>query len=366
MNIIRVALQGFAAVCGGTQSLHTNGFDEALALPTERSARIALRTQQVLAHESGAADTADPFAGSYFIESLTDEIEARAWELIDKVEQLGGSVEALEFIQREIEESAASYHERYRSGQDIIVGVNKYVTEEVDDVEILRVDPEAERRQVERLKRFKEGRDQAAVDGRLAELREVAAGRGQPALPDQGRAARPAPRSARSAARCARCSASTRAGRSSSRAWRRLTRPRIRCCNRLGSSREGVGCGWQKPGAMESKTQADAGQVRARAVGAGGRPRPDGGVDGRASWASRESVSVEVTHREPERVLAWRTAGTEAGHARIALELAEKGFGTSVSIVAQHSRRDRDGVDAALEQLLDELGSPVRRPFVGR
>ena len=122
VNIIRVALQGFAAVTGGTQSLHTNGFDEALALPTERSARIALRTQQVLAHESGAADTADPFAGSYFIESLTDEIEARSWELIDKVEQLGGSVEALEFIQREIEESAASYHERYRTGQDVIVG----------------------------------------------------------------------------------------------------------------------------------------------------------------------------------------------------------------------------------------------------
>ena len=119
VNIIRVALQGFAAVAGGTQSLHTNGFDEALALPTERSARIALRTQQVLAYESGAADTVDPFAGSYFIESLTDEIEKRAWELIDKVEQLGGSVQALEFIQREIEESAASYHERYRTGQDI-------------------------------------------------------------------------------------------------------------------------------------------------------------------------------------------------------------------------------------------------------
>jgi methylmalonyl-CoA mutase N-terminal domain/subunit len=178
VNIIRVALQGFAAVCGGTQSLHTNGFDEALALPTERSARIALRTQQVIAHESGAADTADPFAGSHFIESLTDEIEARSWELIDKVQQLGGSVQALEFIQREIEESAASYHERYRSGQDIIVGVNKYVTEDVDEVEILRVDPEAERRQVERLKHFKGARDQAVVTARLAELREVAEGQG--------------------------------------------------------------------------------------------------------------------------------------------------------------------------------------------
>ena len=114
VNIIRVALQGFAAVGGGTQSLHTNGFDEALALPTERSARIALRTQQVLAYESGVADTVDPFAGSYFVESLTDEIEARAWELMGKVEELGGSVEALEFMQREIEESAHSYHERYQ------------------------------------------------------------------------------------------------------------------------------------------------------------------------------------------------------------------------------------------------------------
>ncbi len=146
VNIIRVALQGFAAVCGGTQSLHTNGFDEALALPTERSARIALRTQQVIAYESGAADTVDPFAGSYFVESLTDEIEARSWELMGKVEELGGSVEALEFMQREIEESALSYHERYKSGQDVIVGVNKFVTDQVDDVDILKVDPEAEQR----------------------------------------------------------------------------------------------------------------------------------------------------------------------------------------------------------------------------
>ncbi len=176
VNIIRVALQGFAAAAGGTQSLHTNGFDEALALPTERSARIALRTQQVLAHESGVADTVDPFAGSYFVESLTDEIEARAWELMQKVEDQGGSVEALEFIQREIEESAHSYHERYRSGQDIVVGVNKYVTDEIDDVDILKVDPESERLQLERLAKWKAGRDQSAVDARLAELREVAEG----------------------------------------------------------------------------------------------------------------------------------------------------------------------------------------------
>jgi methylmalonyl-CoA mutase N-terminal domain/subunit len=174
VNIIRVALQGFAAVSGGTQSLHTNGFDEALALPTERSARIALRTQQVLAHESGVAESIDPFAGSYFIEALTDEIEARAWELMGKVEQLGGSVNALEFIQREIEESALSYHERYRQGQDIIVGVNKYVTEATDDVEVLKVDPESERRQLERLAAFKSNRDQELVAERLENLREAA------------------------------------------------------------------------------------------------------------------------------------------------------------------------------------------------
>jgi methylmalonyl-CoA mutase N-terminal domain/subunit len=176
VNIIRVALQGFAAVAGGTQSLHTNGFDEALALPTERSARIALRTQQVLAHESGVANTVDPFAGSYFVESLTDEIEARAGELMAKVEELGGSVEALDFMQREIEESAASYHERYRSGQDVVVGVNRYVTDTVDDVDILRVDQASEDNQLKRLAEFKAARDAAEVEARLDELRDAARG----------------------------------------------------------------------------------------------------------------------------------------------------------------------------------------------
>src|SRR5881275_2277728 len=177
-NIVRVALQGFAAVCGGTQSLHTNGFDEALALPTERAARIALRTQQILARESGAADTVDPFAGSYFVEALTDEIEERAQELIDKVEELGGSVNAIPFIRAEVEESAWGYEERYKQKQDIVVGVNEYVTDDVDDVEILRVDPESEREQVERLKKFKGDRDGDAVQKRLEELREVARGDG--------------------------------------------------------------------------------------------------------------------------------------------------------------------------------------------
>lgn len=177
-NIVRVALQGFAAVCGGTQSLHTNGFDEALALPSERAARIALRTQQILAAESGATDTVDPFAGSYFVEALTDEIEERAQELIDKVEEMGGSVECIPFIRAEVEQSAWGYEERYRIKQDLVVGVNEYVTDQIEDVEILRVDPESERQQVERLKKFKADRDQDAVDKRLAELREVAKGDG--------------------------------------------------------------------------------------------------------------------------------------------------------------------------------------------
>jgi methylmalonyl-CoA mutase N-terminal domain/subunit len=175
-NIVRVALQGFAAVCGGTQSLHTNGFDEALALPTERAAKIALRTQQILAHESGATDSVDPFAGSYFVESLTDEIEERAQKLIDKVDSLGGSVHAIEFITGEIDESAWGYQERYRIGQDIVVGVNKYEEEEVEVPDLLRVDPESEREQVERLRKFKSNRDQAAVESRLEALREAARG----------------------------------------------------------------------------------------------------------------------------------------------------------------------------------------------
>jgi methylmalonyl-CoA mutase, N-terminal domain len=174
-NIVRVALQGFAAVCGGTQSLHTNGFDEALALPTERAAKIALRTQQILGYEAGAADTVDPFAGSYFVEALTDEIETRATELIDKVDSLGGSIRAIDFIKNEIEESAFGYHERYRTGQDIVVGVNKFVDEGEPEVpDILRVDPESEREQVERLNAFKAQRDVEMVQRRLKEVREAA------------------------------------------------------------------------------------------------------------------------------------------------------------------------------------------------
>ncbi|HET8759186.1 MAG TPA: methylmalonyl-CoA mutase family protein [Solirubrobacteraceae bacterium] len=177
-NIVRVALQAFAAVCGGTQSLHTNGFDEALALPTERAANIALRTQQIVAHESGAADTVDPFAGSYYVEALTAEIERRAWALIERVDELGGSVNAIAFIKNEIEESAFGYHERYRTEQDIVVGVNRYVEDSADVDEILTVDPATERGQIERLKRFKAERDQELADRRLEELRAAARGTG--------------------------------------------------------------------------------------------------------------------------------------------------------------------------------------------
>ncbi|MGH2833635.1 MAG: acyl-CoA mutase large subunit family protein [Solirubrobacteraceae bacterium] len=175
-NIVRVALQGFAAVCGGTQSLHTNGFDEALALPTERAAKIALRTQQILANESGATDTVDPFAGSYFVEALTDEIEGRANALIGKVDALGGSVEAIQFITGEIDESAWGYQERYRTRQDIVVGVNAFQEDDIEVPDLLRVDPESEHEQVARLKAFKENRDQALVEKRLEQLRETAQG----------------------------------------------------------------------------------------------------------------------------------------------------------------------------------------------
>jgi methylmalonyl-CoA mutase N-terminal domain/subunit len=177
-NIVRVALQAFAAVCGGTQSLHSNGFDEALALPTERAAKIAVRTQQILAYESGAADTVDPFAGSYFVEALTDEIDRRAGELIAKIDELGGAVEAIDFIKAEIEESAFGYHERYRTEQDVVVGVNRFVEDDIEVPEIMRVDPAVERQQVARLTAFRQNREQALVAERLEQVRTTAAGTG--------------------------------------------------------------------------------------------------------------------------------------------------------------------------------------------
>ncbi len=175
-NIVRVALQAFAAACGGTQSLHTNGYDEALALPSERAATIALRTQQVLAYESGVADTVDPFAGSYYVEALTNEIESRAWALIARVDELGGAVAAIGFVTGAIDESAWSYQERYRGGQDVVVGVNRFVDDDLQVEDILRVDPQSELEQVRRLAKFKRARDHTAVAASLDALRAAAAG----------------------------------------------------------------------------------------------------------------------------------------------------------------------------------------------
>jgi methylmalonyl-CoA mutase, N-terminal domain len=175
-NIVRVAVQALSAVCGGAQSIHTNAFDEALALPTQRSARIALRAQQILAHEAGGTDTADPFGGAYFIEALTDELEQRALELIEHVEELGGAVEAIEqgFVQREIEEAAFRHSTEVESGERVIVGVNRYQEQETEPIELLQIDPAAEKRQLERTARVRAERDAATAESALAEVRRVA------------------------------------------------------------------------------------------------------------------------------------------------------------------------------------------------
>jgi methylmalonyl-CoA mutase N-terminal domain/subunit len=177
-NVVRVAIQALSAVAGGAQSIHTNGFDEALALPTERSAKIALRTQQVLAHEAGGTDTADPLGGAYFIEALTEELEARAEELLSHIDELGGAVAAVEagFIQGEIEQAAFRYQQEIESGERVLVGVNRYVEEESEPIELLRIDPEAERRQLERTARVRAERDAAETARTLEEVRRVARG----------------------------------------------------------------------------------------------------------------------------------------------------------------------------------------------
>ena len=164
-NIVRVTLQALSAVLGGTQSLHTNGYDEALSLPTEEAARIALRTQQVIAHESGAVDTVDPLAGSYFIENLTDEVERLAWEYIHRIDAMGGSVSAIEagFIQDEIARASYEYQQSVEQGRRIIVGVNKFTVEEPPFDKIFTVDDSIRLVQIEKLKQLKSERNQAAV-----------------------------------------------------------------------------------------------------------------------------------------------------------------------------------------------------------
>jgi methylmalonyl-CoA mutase, N-terminal domain len=175
-NIVRVAIQALSAVCGGAQSLHTNGFDEALALPTEHAARIAVRTQQVLQQEAGTTDTADPMGGAYFVEALTDELEARALELIDRVEEMGGAVAAIEsgFVQREIEDAAYRYTSEIESGERVIVGVNRYEEAGGEQIQLHRLDPAIERRQLERTARIRAERNESEAETSLAEIRRVA------------------------------------------------------------------------------------------------------------------------------------------------------------------------------------------------
>lgn len=175
-NIARVTIQTMAAVMGGTQSLHTNGYDEALSLPTEAAARIALRTQQIVAHESGVVDTVDPLAGSYFVESLTDEVEAKAWELIAKIDAMGGSVTAIEqgFIQDEIARSAYDYQRQIENKEKIIVGVNKFQVEEKNDTPLLKIDDSIRKVQSDKLAALRAKRDAAKAQSCMDAISKAA------------------------------------------------------------------------------------------------------------------------------------------------------------------------------------------------
>jgi methylmalonyl-CoA mutase N-terminal domain/subunit len=175
-NVIRVALQALSAVFGGTQSLHTNSLDEALALPTERSARIALRTQQIIAYETGVASTIDPLAGSYYLEWLTGRIEEGARDYLRRIDAMGGTLHAIEegFQQQEIQEASYRWQTEVDSGERVIVGVNRFKSDEVEATEIHRVNPELQARQVERLQTLRQERDDAAVTANLERLRNAA------------------------------------------------------------------------------------------------------------------------------------------------------------------------------------------------
>jgi len=177
VNLIRTAIEALAAVLGGTQSLHTNSFDEALALPTEHAVRLALRTQQVIAHETGVVNTIDPLGGSYYLEQLTNELERQAYEYFDRIEKLGGVIPAIKenFFQREIAEASFRYQSEVEREERIIVGVNRYQVDEAQQVEILRIDHALETKQVARVQALRARRDSAAVESALARLREDAA-----------------------------------------------------------------------------------------------------------------------------------------------------------------------------------------------
>ena len=178
VNVVRTTIQALAAVLGGTQSLHTNSMDEALALPSEQAARIALRTQQVVAYESGVADTVDPFAGSYAIEHLTDELERKAVEYIEKIDAMGGMLRAIEtgYVQREIQEAAYEYQRAVEKREEIVVGVNRFQIEEDESIPIMRVDESIERNQIERVRAVREKRDAAKAENALGKLEEAARG----------------------------------------------------------------------------------------------------------------------------------------------------------------------------------------------
>jgi methylmalonyl-CoA mutase, N-terminal domain len=192
LNIVRTALEALAAVLGGTQSLHTNSYDEALALPTEEAVRIALRTQQVIAHESGVANTADPLGGSYFLERLTDEIEAAAYRYFARIDELGGMVEAIRqnFPQREIADASFRYQTELGERRRIVVGLNDFTLADEEAIPTLRIDPAFEATQAERLAATRARRDSAAVERSLAELRSAAASEGENLMPRLIEAAR--------------------------------------------------------------------------------------------------------------------------------------------------------------------------------
>jgi methylmalonyl-CoA mutase N-terminal domain/subunit len=176
VNLIRTAIEALAAVLGGTQSLHTNSFDEALALPTENAVRLALRTQQVIAHETGVVNTIDPLGGSYYLEQLTNELERQAYDYFERIEELGGVIPAIEqnFQQREIAEASFRYQSEVERGERVVVGVNRYEQEDEQPIEILRIDPALERKQIERVQAVREKRDSAAAEAALARLKEDA------------------------------------------------------------------------------------------------------------------------------------------------------------------------------------------------
>ena len=177
-NVVRVAYQALSAVLGGTQSLHTNSRDEAFALPSQASVQIALRTQQLIAYETGSADTVDPLAGSYFIEALTSDIEKRAFDYIRKIDEMGGAVKAVEcgYIEEEILDSAYSFQKAVESGDQVIVGVNKFQTEAVPPKDLLRVDPKVRENQIRRLAELKSARDSDVVRKTLQDLENAARG----------------------------------------------------------------------------------------------------------------------------------------------------------------------------------------------